>query len=102
MAKKYQPSGYQIINLDLTDKTSGTPFTPETEDEKLLYEILSSGKITKPILLDIKTSGYHFSGFCCNDYASHQICLSFGPVGSSVTESIVGSTNKLIWQEDEE
>lgn len=58
MGKKYTPSGYQIINIDVSARTSGIPFTPETEDEKLLHEILSSGEIKKPILLNVITSLY--------------------------------------------
>lgn len=67
MVKKYQPSGYQIINLNLTGKTNGTPFDAETEDEKILLDILlkmSHQEIpTKPILINIVLSGYMFLGF---------------------------------------
>ena len=65
MAKKYQPSGYQIINLDYPDIESGTTLikTPETEDEKILEEILSSEKIKKPVLITINCSGTLFSEF---------------------------------------
>lgn len=97
--KKYVPSGYQIINIDLTGKTSGTPFTPETEDEKLLHEILSSGELKKPILLDITTSSYHVVGFVVY-YGD--ISITFGAVGSSVTEEISLDDDKLQWVETEE
>ena len=99
MAKKYIPSGYQIISIDVSDKTNGTPFTPETEDEKLLYEILSSDKIKKPILLDFKTSGYHFIGFPNIEIGSKQLILTYGPVGSTVTEIMSASSDTLEWEE---
>lgn len=67
MGKKYQPSGYQIINLNLTGKTSGTPFDAETEDEKILLnifqKILHQEIQTKPILLSVILTGYTFLGF---------------------------------------
>lgn len=60
MAKKYTPSGYQIITIDIADKTSGTDFTPVTEDEKILLNIIDSGTkdiLQKPILLNVLNSG---------------------------------------------
>ena len=57
MSKKYVPNGYQIISIDASGQTSGVGFTPETEDEKLLYQILTSGEIKKPILLHIIDMG---------------------------------------------
>ena len=52
MAKKYNPSGYQIINIDASQQTSGVAFTPETDDEKLLLSLMNS-EIVKPILLKL-------------------------------------------------
>ena len=101
MAKKYVPSGYQIINLDLTGKTSGTPFTPETEDEKLLHQILSSGKIEKPILIHLITSGYEFHSFGLV-VSKNELQIISGAVGSLVSESIYPSADKLVWTETEE
>ena len=64
MAKKYVPSGYQIINIDCSDKTSETPFDPITEDEKLLFKIINDKKFDKPILLNvIDSSGILWTGF---------------------------------------
>ena len=102
MAKKYIPSGYQIISIDVSDKSSGTGFTPETEDEKILYEILSSSKFTKPILLDIDTGAYHYIGFAIIDSDNDKICLRFGELGTSVSETITHGVNTLIWEEIEE
>lgn len=102
MSKKYVPSGYQIISIDVSDKTSGTPFSPETEDEKLLYEILLSDEIKKPILLDIKSSGYHLVGFANIDIRSTQVCITYGAVGSSISETITANSNKLTWVENQE
>jgi len=100
MAKKYAPSGYQIINIDLSAKTSGTAFLPETEDEKLLHEILSSGELKKPILLDITTENYHLSGVAT--WGGGAITLIDGHVGSSVSERITYASDKLLWTENEE
>ena len=101
MSKKYVPSGYQIINLDVSDKTSGIPFTPETEDEKILHEILSSGKLSKPILLHIITGApYEITGFAVK--TDNSISLTFGNVGSSITEELSISSDKLVWIEYEE
>ena len=58
MAKKYVPSGYQIINLDATNyplNDSGD-ITPTQDDEKILVEILQKG-VTKPILICLKNVG---------------------------------------------
>ena len=65
MSKKYVPSGYQIINLEYPDIVSGTPLekTPETEDEKILYKILSDGNFSKPILVNILCGDEFFSQF---------------------------------------
>lgn len=57
MSKKYIPSGYQIINLDLEVEQSGISElkTPETEDEKILHSLLSDAEnIKKPILIKAK------------------------------------------------
>lgn len=97
MAKKYVPSGYQIITIDMTNKTSGTAFTPETEDEKILHEILSSGEISKPILLSLVG-------------VTDDRCFGFGVVhGGTIylintvyTEVISTSgVNQLLWDETE-
>ena len=54
MSKKYVPSGYQIININVENKTSGNAFYPETDDEKLLEQLLVNG-CKKPILLRLVT-----------------------------------------------
>lgn len=103
--KKYTPSGYQIINIDVSDKTSGTPFTPETEDEKLLHSLLSSGKLEpKPILLTVYggENGYYMSGFGVINPIDKSITLTYGPVGGSITEKITVSSDKLQWELAEE
>ena len=63
MGKSYKPSGYQIISIDVTDKTSGDTFAPETEDEKILFEILKEQKRNKPVLLSVKNSTSESLGF---------------------------------------
>lgn len=69
MAKKYIPSGYQIINISVTATAlDGTPFsvTATTEDEKILCDLLEHDKqFTKPILLNFHeiSNDYTLSGF---------------------------------------
>ena len=101
MGKKYTPSGYQIISIDVSDQTSGTAFTPETEDEKLLHEILSSGEIKKPILLRLfGITDDVLVGFPL--IVDNKLTITYGVVGSSVTEEIGISSTKLLWTETEE
>ena len=96
MAKKYVPSGYQIINIDASDKTSGTPFTPETEDEKLLLKYLKSDKIEKPLLLHcISISGVTSNGFVniidgaisFSSYDGTNVVITYDDVKLQVIES---------------
>lgn len=64
MAKKYIPSGYQIINLNVTID-GGVITVKESEDEKILKDLLFVSIITKPILLNIvdETNDYKSCGF---------------------------------------
>ena len=58
MGKKYVPSGYQILEIESTDKDNDDILLKNTDDEKLLYELFKSGKILeKPILLRVTASG---------------------------------------------
>ena len=100
MAKKYVPSGYQIINLNVEDKSSGVAFTPETDDEKLLLKILESRECKKPILLHIKTSSYDLTGIAVFDTST--ISLLSGNIGTLVSEFISETSGKLQWTETEE
>ena len=90
MAKKYIPSGYQIIDIIIpVDVSSGDTVTPETEDEKLLYDLLvKSGnkEKTKPVLLNITLGvdgNAHISGFgsiydsSLTVYAGNEIYFQF-------------------------
>ena len=51
MAKKYSPSGYYIITIDSSHVDDDGYLIIESEDEKLLYNILSGKVPYKPILL---------------------------------------------------
>lgn len=63
MAKKYVPSGYQIINIDVTGLIDGDEL-PVNEDTEILKELFESGKIhEKPILLCLDNGGGLHSGF---------------------------------------
>ena len=100
--KKYVPSGYQIINIDLTGRISNTAWEPSTEDEKILFDLLKrngKGKIVKPILLYEKSN--KISGF---PILINELCsLSSGYAGSQVVlEIFVTVENKLnfTYQED--
>ena len=55
MAKKYVPSGYQIINITSTDVDEDGYLILESKDAKILYELLDDNNpkiATKPILLN--------------------------------------------------
>ena len=55
MAKKYVPSGYQIINITSTDVDDDGYLILESKDAKILYELLDNNNpkiVTKPILLN--------------------------------------------------
>ena len=53
MAKKYVPSGYQIISLHAIDDGDGGVILEETEDYKLLVTIFKTENYQKPILLNL-------------------------------------------------
>ena len=102
MGKKYSPSGYTIITIDVKDKTSGTPFTPETDDEKLLYNLLINPSIRKPILLTVLNApeGNYFTGF--GTIVEYAITITDGFVGTTISERFSASANKLTWTENAE
>lgn len=99
--KKYVPSGYQIINIDLTGKQSGSSWEPSTEDEKILFDLLTrnnNGEIVKPILLYEKM--HKMSGLAI---LSNNVCsLSIGFTGSQVVLTIYTALEKIgfTYQED--
>lgn len=93
MAKKYNPSGYQIIDIDASDKTSGTAFDVVTEDEKLLVEILTNG-VKKPLLMKvIDTAGDLWMGI--PSFYDGVLTLSSGAIGSSTQLIIERSSSQL-------
>ena len=63
MGKKYTPSGYQIIKLDVTDMDLSQAFTPRNEDEELLLKCLLKNSFKKPILLHYDSDNYSLCGF---------------------------------------
>lgn len=98
MAKKYVPSGYQIINIDLTGKTSGIAFDPVTEDEKMLYDLLvkSEEKTTlpnKPILL--RVPDVLLMGFVA--FFSGKLAYTLGVSGSQFHFEIYRSGTQIIF-----
>ena len=42
MGKKYVPSGYQILEIESTDKDNDDILLKNTDDEKLLYELFKT------------------------------------------------------------
>lgn len=70
MGKKYAPSGYQIIRLDLIEN-DGKLIVADSDDKKLLIEIRKESVIDnnqeplKPVLLDINdtVNSYRVTGF---------------------------------------
>lgn len=65
MAKKYVPSGYQIINVGEMDL--GSPITVSINDKpeyKILYDLIHSHELKKPILFNLyETNEGLFAGF---------------------------------------
>lgn len=102
MSKKYVPSGYQIINLDLSAiTTTGGTITPSTEDEKLLLDILSKSSIQetasnlKPILIHIKQlGGYDITAFAT--LSSGALCITATKYGLDVRIHTNDDINKLV------
>ena len=97
--KKYVPNGYQIINLDLTGKTSGTSFAPETEDEKLLHDLLiryGNDENVKPVLLSITTEQL-------GTLVAFVIYVggALKVMDDSMLEIITNDDDKLLWTETE-
>ena len=89
--KKYYPSGYAIINIDATGIATGSTITNETEDVKVLKEILQkSDKNSKPILLTVKTNNNLLSGFAVRN--GNAICLNYG---LSVSTSLILYNNTI-------
>ena len=52
MAKKYVPSGYQIINIDISGKAQNDTWLPRNEDEKTLLNYVKND-VLKPLLIRI-------------------------------------------------
>ena len=103
MAKKYVPSGYQIINIDIAGKTSGTAFDPVTEDEKILYDLLvKSEEIStlpnKPILL--RVPNVLLMGFVA--FFSGRLAYTVGVSGSQFHFEIYRSGTQLIFDYHED
>lgn len=67
MGKKYVPSGYQIININvLYDNADQKYYVEESDDEKILKEILQKRTVdeflnVKPILLRAFCEDYPFN-----------------------------------------
>lgn len=80
MAKKYLPSGYQIINLDVVDNSGFTISPDDNEDSKILFDVmtlfLDKGILKKPILLHLTetTNGNSVCGFAQVFASSENIC----------------------------
>lgn len=97
MAKKYSPSGYQIINLGLLDLSSSITITDyDTEELKVLREVFLNFSNqnkkdepihVKPILLSITNSdsGISYCGFVniVGDWTVMGIHLLVNPVDNA-------------------
>ncbi len=97
MAKKYVPSGYQIISVDVNETEDNQWYVVESEDSKILKTLLESndGRIyKKPILLDIydNSNGWRIQGFAViyGGYALVKFQPSQNSDTLSYTFSIVG------------
>ena len=95
--KKYAPSGYVIINIDATGVTTGGTITNETEDVKVLKEILQKNdENSKPILLTVKTNLNLLSGFAVRN--GNAICLNYG-LSASTSLILYNNTIQIEYQE---
>ena len=76
MGKKYVPSGYQIISVVVNP--NATTKLIDSEDKKILKELLEIGEFNKPVLLQIHdlVNGHDMSGFATFDNGI--LILSFG------------------------
>lgn len=86
MSKKYEPSGYQMILVDVSSKISGNSYSPSTEDEEILLKLLTElheGKMIKPVLLTVKESTRTNRGFA--QITGTQISLLVGDGTANIT-----------------
>ena len=80
MAKKYTPSGYQIINLEVVDNSGFTITPDDNEDSKILFDMmalfLDKGILKKPILLHLTetTNGNSICGIAQVFASSEYMC----------------------------
>ena len=100
--KKYVPSGYQIISIDVSRVDDDDNLLEETEDEKVLYELCRSGKLhRKPILMDVKmgVGGAHLTGFPIilgNSITVQQIKLEEGSINGYTQVILELVDNKIL------
>lgn len=95
MGKKYVPSGYQIISIELSDGS-----IIDSEDKEILRDIITNRKLyNKPILIDI-TDLDNDSGICgfvtFNNYDI--VVSSFGLSGKTANPIVYVIKDDLTYQ----
>lgn len=106
--KKYVPSGYQIISIDTSRVDDDGNLLEETEDEKVLYEIMRSGKLhRKPILMYAKmgNGGAELTGYpviLSNSLTLQQIKLAEGVIDGYTQIILELVDNKILVSVEEQ
>ena len=103
MGKKYVPSGYQIIDLDVTGLVDGDEL-PINEDSETLKELFKNKQIlNKPILLHLKRGGSVHMGFVktSGDTIYYDELLFIRGEGESVVLD-TGFTISIYYADDED
>ena len=102
MAKKYIPSGYQIISIDSTivDEVGSDEYLKiQTEDDKILEKMFKTNDFSKPILLMDKGTGLMgFPTIIMGEYPYLSLNTVVYDDGNYVGTSLILSwyTNKIL------
>ena len=100
MGKKYSPSGYQIIEIDLSHVDDNGYLIIDNEDSKILYDILSKPILpSKPILLkDVRLPIMGFPVIVPNSLSLNYLSFSEGSLttASCITINYDDVEDKLL------
>lgn len=92
MGKKYAPSGYQIIEIDVDKVDSDGILLKSTDDAKLLYKLFKTGDYKKkPILLHAYGSSLDVVGMAVTETGAIQLSVA----SNVITLSYVSSDDEI-------